>query len=461
MNKDDYVELLEDRLLPTFKAEADLLTKIDGWLRFNPEDIRVKRVNDREVNYLKDLSKTPWARLVINTAAQGLKCEGIYSASHPDEDIQRMWLPWDRNQMDRKQNALYRASFGYGLSYAMALPGVDAFGEPGARITTHSPREFIALYDDVVEDEYPSIALRVIKQGRDTYHYRIIDEQYVHFLSRESNSEKARYLDAIEHGVGVVPVIRYANEMDLEGRTPGEVQPLIPLFGRINKTDYDRMLTQHFNSWKVRTATGLRETDDNEDDDEDTQKLKMKLRQEDILVGTGDTKFGTLDETNLKPFIEARDADLEALAASSQTPMTTFGKLVNVSAEGLIEARASLRAKQSDRKTVWGDDHVQLIRLCAHIEKRPDDAKDFSIRAKWADDDATLLAAAVDALGKAATMLNVPFELLWDRIPGVDATTAAAWRAYAEENPNPEVVQAAAVRDALAANLSVDMAAGA
>jgi hypothetical protein len=38
------------------------------------------------------------------------------------------------------------------------------------------------------------------------------------------------------------------------------------------------------------------------------------------------------------------------------------------------------------------------------------------------------LAQVADALGKIATMLAVPVEALWSRIPGVTATDIAEWR---------------------------------
>ncbi|HLR84799.1 MAG TPA: phage portal protein, partial [Nocardioidaceae bacterium] len=257
----------------------------------------------------------------------------------------------------------------------------------------------------------------------------------------QGDGERIQFIEDRVHGMGVCPIVRYANQLDLEGRAPGEVEPLIPLAARINKTDYDRMLAQHYNSWKVRYATNLEEPPTSEE----AERIKLKLRQSDILTGEGETQFGTLDETPLEGFIQAHDSDLEALGAASQTPVTAFGKLINVSAEGLLEARTSLYARRDERQMLFGDSHTATLRLAAHAEGRAEDADDFEMTLKWADTEARTLNQAVDALGKAANMLGVPQEMLWNKIPGVDLTEVESWREYREEHPTPDDITAQAL----------------
>src|SRR5690606_41700547 len=62
----------------------------------------------------------------------------------------------------------------------------------------------------------------------------------------------------------VCPVVRFANQLDLEGRTPGEVEPFIPIMGRIDQTTFDRLLIQRHASWKVRTVSGMTLPDEDE-----------------------------------------------------------------------------------------------------------------------------------------------------------------------------------------------------
>ena len=151
---------------------------------------------------------------------------------------------------------------------------------------------------------------------------------------------------------------------------------------RINKTTYDRMLVQHFNSWKVRTATGL----DMPNDPEDRERVKLLLRQGDILTGEEGVQFGTLDETSPDGLIKATDEDVKILAVVTQTPVHALtGDLVNLSADAIAESRAMADLKVNERKVGFGDSNEQVLRLSAHIEGRRDDAADFSIRTDWAD----------------------------------------------------------------------------
>jgi hypothetical protein len=49
----------------------------------------------------------------------------------------------------------------------------------------------------------------------------------------------------------------------------------------------------------------------------------------------------------------------------------------------------------------------------------------------WRDTQARSFAAVVDALGKLATMLGVPPQELWEKIPGVTQTQIERWKAAA------------------------------
>jgi hypothetical protein len=238
--------------------------------------------------------------------------------------------------------------------------------------------------------------------------------------------------------------------MDLEGRTPGEVEPYIPIAQRLNKDNYDRLLAQHFNSWKVRTATGL---DMSSLSNTERNDKKVELRQNDLLAGGQGVQFGTLPETDLGNITASKQADVEELAAVSQTPATAFGKMVNVGDAGIEESRAGFYSKRNERRKSFGVSHLNLLRLCSSIEGRDADVDDFTLSALWEDTDTRTISQAVDALGKAATSLGVPQELLWDLIPQVSKTTADSWREYAKNHPNPDQLAASMYRDQLSGGI--------
>lgn len=429
MNQRAVIELVNDFLLPEATAERNRLDRIDGWLRWTPEAIELPKTASTEHKSLRGLAQTPWLSLVVTTVAQQLIVEGVRSTN--SDDSSSMWGPWQRNRFASRQRGIHRAALGYGYAYNLVLPG-----DTGAVMRGYSPRDMYAAYADPTVDEYPMYGTWT--RGDLIY---VIDEEAKYTLTRGKRG--IEYVTHDLHDVGVSPIVRYSNQIDLEGRTPGEAEPYIDVARRINKTSYDRLLTQHFNSWKVRTATNI----DKPASQTDADRAEMRLRQNDILIGEGDTKFGTLDETTLGGFIDAHKADIEALAAVSQTPAHALtGQMINLSADAITEARAMLDLKAGERKLGFGDSHCQSLRLAAHIEGRTADAEDFGLSVQWADLESRSMSQAADALGKMATMLGVPMELLWDKIPGVSAEEAKRWIKYRQENPTADDQIAEALR---------------
>lgn len=421
MRKSAVVELAKDLLIPNQQMERQNLDKLDKWWRWNPEEITLPHHADLEHRALREISETPWISLIITTIAQQLVCELVRSTEV--EDTGALWAPWARNRMHSRQRAIHRAALAYGYSYTTVLPG-----DSGAVIRGKSPRDLFAVYQDPAVDEYP---MYYIEKSGPLYY--VVDEEARYTLTERQG--RLEYVSHEIHGAGVAPAVRYSNQIDLEGRTPGEVEPYIGAAKRINKTDYDRMLVQHFNSWKIRTATGMEQPGD----EAEGQRLKLLLRQSDILTGDEGVQFGTLPETPLDGFISAHESDVESLAAVSQTPAHALtGKMINLSADAITEARAMLDLKANERKIGFGDSHCQTLRLASHIEGRERDAQDFSLTMVWADLESRSMSQAADALGKMATMLGIPVEMLWDRIPGVTQEDAKMWLKFKRENPSAD-----------------------
>lgn len=433
MSQANVVALAKDVLIPGWQQEKQRLDDADNWGRWNPDKVTIPAHSAPEHRNLRDLSETPWLMLVVTTINQQLVAELVRSSQ--SEDVQPIWTPWLRNRMPSRQRAIHRAALTYGYSYSTVLPG-EVNGKDAAVIRGHSPRDMFAVYNDAVVDEYPEYYLEV--HGN---RFEVVDDKARYTLVAQDG--KLEFVTYDVHNVGVAPAVRYSNLIDVEGRTPGEVEPFIPLAKRINKTSYDRLLTQHFNSWKIRYATGL----DMPDSQEERDRVKMLLRQQDILTGEEGVQFGTLDETPLDGFIAAWKSDIEALAAVSQTPTHALtGEMINLSADAIEEARSMLDLKANERKIGFGDSHAQTLRLASHVEGRERDASDFTLTIQWADLGSRSLSQAADALGKLSTQLGIPPEKLWDRIPSVTAEEAASWLEYRQQHPSSEQLLADALR---------------
>jgi hypothetical protein len=428
MSQTDLLDLTDDVLLPAFRAERIRLNEIDKWLRWENAELTIPRGATAELRSLLQLSKTPWLPLVVTTSGQALSMNG-YRSPESSDDLPPYRL-WQINDMDLRSSAVYRAALGYGVAYTTVLPSTFA-DAPSAAIRGVSPRKMLAFYASPAEDDWPLYAIRVEANGAfETV--RVYDDECVYFLTTENpNGDGLRYVDTRAHDVGVCPVVRYTNMLDLEGRTTGEVEPFISLAKRIDKTTYDRLLIQHFNSWKVRTVAGMAEPDT----DEAANRAKLQLRHDDILIAEDpDTKFGVLAETSMDGMIKAGEADKGELAATSQTPVFALtGDLVNVSTDTIAAAWSAFNAKTNDHKRSFGKSDTQTLRLASQIAGDIESANDPMAHTTWADTSIQTLAGAADALGKIATMLGVPVEALWPRIPGTSKTDVEEWKVMRDQ----------------------------
>ena len=412
-------DLVGDQMFPALRAERKNLTRIDNWWRWSHDTPHNPRQATGEYRELADRAQTPWLGLVVTAVAQELYVDGYRRADSPREaEDPAAWQAWQANGLDDRQIHVHRAALGYGYSFVTVMPGMSTLGDEMPVIRGVSPRRMIAFYQDPAEDDWPAYVLRVDPakvDGSDGWAARVIDDEAVYYLNISSSGE-VTYIEDRHHGIGICPVVRFANQLDLEGRTPGEVEPFIPVAGRIDQTTFDRLVVQRFASWVVRTIAGMAKPDD----DTDFQAEKLRLQVEDILVAEDpDTKFGSLPATPMDGFIKAAESDIQALAAVSQTPAhELLGQMANLSAEALVAARASLNRKVEERKHAFGQSWEQTLRLAARVMGDLEGARDMQAQVRWRDMETRSLAQAADALGKIAQMLGVPVEMLWERIPG-------------------------------------------
>ncbi len=421
-NEDEARSLIGDLLWKALTDERQRLERIDSWLRWDHDQPHAPQTSTKEYKQLAARAQTPWLALVVTAVAQALYVEGFRTADAEEEA--GGWLAWQANGFDGRQVAIHRAALAYGLSYVTVLPGT-LHGQPMPTMRGVSPRRMIAVYEDPAEDDWPLYALQ-IRTRKGGWRLRLLDDTKSYLFTSDAYGGELNPAGIETHDAGVCPAVRYANMLDLEGRADGEVEPLIPVAGRIDQTTFDRLVVQRYSSWVVRTVAGMVPPDSVPEENielsaEQRQKLeeaKMRLKVEDILVADDkDTKFGSLPATPLTGFIEAKDADIRDLAAVSQTPPHhLLGQMANLSAEALAAAEASLNRKVEERKHGFGESHEQSLRLASQL--LPGSEVDLAAQVRWKDMESRSLAQVADALGKLATMLGVPPEMLWEKIPG-------------------------------------------
>ncbi|ATN93977.1 portal protein [Mycobacterium phage Kumao] len=421
MTERRFLKYLNHEVMPAFETERDRLQKLEAWAKGKQPEVKpLKRNTERAV--LQRLARTPWVNLMINTFAQQLIVDGYRREG--EKENQEAWRTWIANNMQSQQIALNRATSTFGYAYLRCTEGVDHEGNIQAVMRGASPLRTFALYEDYYADEFPIYTLEKRPDG--TYRWWT-PEEWVDL----SYDGKFKILGHEAHDYGLVPFVRYKNQIDLEGHCWGDVEPIIDLAARIDKTGFDRLLVQHFNSFKVRWATGLEQPDS----EQEVEQEKIRIANEDILISSeAQARFGTLDETQLTGFIEAYKCDLEAFCAVNQLPPSVIGPIVNVAAEALAAGNRQSVLKLTEKQVMMGASHNQALRLTALIEGRLDDANDFSASVTWQDVEVRSLAQVADAWGKIVDQLGVPKWAAWDKIPGVTQSEVQEWKNHALDN---------------------------
>ena len=381
----------------------------------------------QEYENLRGLSPNNFAGLIVATMSQMAHLEGI---SRPGTTgALPVWQTFLRNRWPSKQTAIHRGALGQSTAYGIVLPGTDPLtGSPMSRMLGKSAVAMSAFYDNE-DDEWAVIAIEATERFEDKdglstgikvgWNVKIYDDYVIHRLTCEGDGTEAKqwtYLDHQEHGMPVPPVARCANRLDLDGRARGEIEPVLPLLRRIDQDLFDRLINQRFGAWQVRYIAGMAKPANQGDQ----AAQAMKLRIEDLLVSTSEkTKFGVLPAGPLGPQIEATDADLRLLSAISQlAPHHLLGLSSNLQAEALAAATEGLQRKSFNFRVNAGEFHEQMARLVAMSEGDLVTAAAWDLRVRWKDTESASMSQAADALGKLALQLNVPIEMLWERIPG-------------------------------------------
>lgn len=393
------------RLLKIRKAECDELDRVHMYWRGEQPLPVVPRGTPTEVRRMAEMSRVNVLPLVVDVPAQSLYVVGYRQEGAGDDDP--AWDIWQANKLDAHQTGVHRAALGYGTSYTVVVPG-----DPHSVIRGVSPRRMTTLYGD--DPEWPEAALEV-RRSEAGVTYRLYDDVHVWFLNEDAANLPAgeKYNPVLDgppsvHGAGVCPVVRFRNLDDLEDEVTGEIAPLIPLQDQIDFTTFDLMVAQHFTAFRQRYIMGWLAPTENE---------KVKASASRLLTFEDpDVKVGEFGQTDLSGYLDSRESTLQHLATISQTPPHyLLGKLVNLSAEALAAAEAGQRRKIAEREVLFGEAWEQTIALAAGLEGL--ETSD-SAQVRWRDTEARALASTVDALGKMAQMLNVPPQVLWEKIPG-------------------------------------------
>ncbi|MFC4336027.1 phage portal protein [Salininema proteolyticum] len=464
---------LAKTLLKILEGDSDRLGRIDDYLRGIHADPYIPQDADAEYRLLARRAVSNWIPLLVATPAQALYVDSIRRAGSEADLAEAEWEHWQYSRLDARQLAVHRAAIAYGHSFTVTE--ADQAGK--LRTRGLSPLRTAAVFDDPSADEVPIAAMTVTSwPGTDTPgRARLWDHTWTWDLTFKANwdADSIRISNARRHGAPECPVTRFAAYVDLDGRTTGVVEPTIPIQDRINQTLFDLLLTQTYQSTQVRYATGMappirRDPETGEPVlDAEGQPVPLPINHNGrrfLFAEDPDVRFGSLDATPLKGFLDAIETSVRHLAAISQVPPHhILGEVANLSAEALQSAENALTRKTEEFQNSFGESWERVFRLVADVEGRDEEAGDYTAEVLWRDMSQTSLAQSADGLAKLADGLGIPKRGLWNRVPGATGGEVAYWDRLARESEYQQDLTAlvnTATTDVMATGAVVSVDAG-
>jgi hypothetical protein len=411
-------------LLALQRKEREKLDKVRKYWKGKQDlPLVIPSTSPREVKAMAKMARVNVCEIVVDSLSQSLSVTG-FRAGRAAENA-APWSTWQSNRLDARQSGVHRAALAYGASYLIVLPG-----DPVPVMRGTSPRGLTTLYGE--DPDWPIWAL----ERWDAKTYRLYDDEAVYFIG-SSQFGGLDFIEARTHDMGVCPVVRFLDAVDLDAGDDieqaeddvmlGQVAPLINLQDQIDLTSFNLLVAQHYTAFRQRYAIGWVPKDDEEKMTAAASRLWTFDKE------PSEMQLGEFAEGNLDGYIKAREAMVKYAATLSQTPVhELIGEIVNLSAEALAAAEAGHDRKSDERKTGFGESWEQGLQLVGQLigSTLPDD-----VQVRWKDTSARAFGALVDALGKLAQMLGIPPEALWERLPDVTDQDIKSWKALAAERP--------------------------
>lgn len=300
-----------------------------------------------------DQSRTPWAALVVDQAAERLRVTGfrVVTPDAADADVEAdalAWDVWQGSQAEMYSEVALTTMLLHGRAYVLVEEAGDgglpviSFEHPSttATLSAAGGRTTIAALKRWVDGDN-DVAVVWTVGGAET-------------LVRDRRRSQAAWQPAgaelASNRTGMVPVFELRNRPDLLGGASSDLDGLYPTLDRCAQSIADRVTTQLFAAVKVRYLTGVEP-----DLDEDGRPTEATLRLATdrlLLIESPEARAGVFEASDLRQFIETARSDVAALAALARLPSFLLsGDLVNVSREALESLSQGMVARVEQRQT--------------------------------------------------------------------------------------------------------------
>jgi hypothetical protein len=410
---------------------------------------------------MSKLAVTNFLGSVVDVKARKLRVESFHfgeGAPSTDNDV---WEIWHRNHLSSEFGLSAKSALTTGQSYALVWIGSD--GEH-AEITLEDPSQAIVAYvpgtrrqraaglKRWIDDSGYRFVTLYLPDG--IYKYRsarVFDPGTALMSGRRLDSDTAQvgmlYLPSsvpewqprivkgeewpLPNPLGKVTLVELTVNGPLRRPTFGGGQPQfqgqITDQKRINQTVLDMLITMEHQAFRQRWVVGWTPPIDPKTGEVDKHAALKAGAAALMIFGDERAKVGEFSQADFRPFIDAINMWVKAIASGSATPPYAFllGDMINVAADSL----ARIEGQHADVLVGLQDelsDPVKEICLLALEVEGNAKAADTSLRPLWTEPAQPTATEQVE-VARALKDLGAPDEAVFAALPGVDQQEAARW----------------------------------
>ncbi len=438
------------RLCGKLALDQPRLALMDRYYRGDHPLPYVPRVLKAEFERMLRRSRSNFMRIVVQAPSERLRVQGFRpkGTEKPDRDVWGWWT--DTCELDVDGNLAISDSMAMGRSYLSVwkFQGEDEpraqIEDPRTTITERDPRDRHRRVAGLRLwlDDWTGLVMADVWLPDGCYHYQARAQQiasselWPQFWEPAYPIEdtQVRHTDLVLREGPASSVLQWVSqwtELDATPNPSGEI-PLVPLVNlpstlkqpdgeselddvyltqdRINEMLFNRALAAWTTAYRQKWATGL----DIPVDSAGKPIQPFEAAIDRLWISEDpNTKFGEFGATDLKPYIESVEEDVQHIAVQTRTPRHYFLQQgQSPSGDAIKSAEAGLVAKVGEKQLYLGRAFAEVVRLRDVLAGR--DPRRMEVI--WADPEFRTLAELTDSIIKQKAAELIPRRVAQEKL---------------------------------------------
>lgn len=409
-----------NRLLTKLAERKPRYDLLDSYFRGDQAiPIHASKAVRQSYRQLMAMARTNFAELAVEAIRERTTPVGFRTGASGDEfGDAEAWRIWQANSLDADSAIVHRTCYALGDAYVI-VGGVDPEIK-APLISPEDPRQVI-VESDPRRRRRSLAALKLFRDdvfGVTRAYVYLPGEVWQATTTTENPDGHADWNWVSDIPIPlpakIVPVVRFANRVDMFGCSSSEFERHLAILDRINYTILSRIEVATIQAFRQRAVKGVPDKDEDGNDVDYDDIFAADPGALWIMPQTAELwESGQVD---LGPIRQAIRDDVQDFAAVTRTPLFYLTpEANNGSAEGASLAREGLVFKTEDRLVSLGEDWEQVESYAFLFAGDTQRAALPDLEIIWAPAERFTLAARADAASK-AQMAGVPWRTIMSDI---------------------------------------------